>query len=433
MQGKKLSVGLTVVFAMVVATLLMTGTRVAAQTETVLYDFTCCPLGPANQPYGGLISDAAGNLYGTTFQGGAYGHGAVFELSPIAGVGWSETVIYSFNEKPGQIDYGPESGLTLDAAGNLYGTKSTGGASGFGMVFKLIPSGGGTWTLKVLHSFIGTDGDYPEAGVIFDGVGNLYGTTHFGGAYGYGAVFELSPIAGGGWREKVLYSFRHVGHDGVNPDAGLVFDAAGNLYGTTRVGGTNLSKKCQSGCGTVFELSPVAGKGWRETVLHSFAENGTDGAFAYGGLIIDGAGNLYGATNAGGTGLCKTSVVVGCGTVFELSPVAGGGWTEAILYNFLKNGTDGVYPQTGTLLLAGGNLYGVTDKGGTNSVGTVYKLSPAVGGGWTETILHAFQNNGSDGLYPNGSLIMDSLGNLYGTTSSGGTSVQGGTVFEITP
>jgi hypothetical protein len=199
------------------------------------------------------------------------------------------------------------------------------------------------------------------------------------------------------------------------------------------LGGTNFSKTCQSGCGTVFELSPVTGMGWTETVLHSFDENGTDGAFAYGGLIIDGAGNLYGATNAGGTGLCKTSVVVGCGTVFELSPAAGGGWTETILYNFLKNGTDGVNPGTGTLLLAGGNLYGTTGSGGTDSVGIVYKLSPVVGGEWTETILHSFQNNGTDGLHPNGNLIMDSSGNLYGTTNSGGTSVQGGTVFEITP
>jgi uncharacterized repeat protein (TIGR03803 family) len=433
MQGKKLFVPMIPVLAMFAVTALMTGTPAAAQTETVLYNFTCCPLGPANQPYAGLISDRAGNLFGTTFQGGAYGHGAVFELSPMAGGGWSEAVIYSFNEQPGRINYGPESGLILDAAGNLYGTKSTGGTSGFGIVFELSRGAGGKWTLKVLHSFTGKDGDYPEAGVIFDSAGNLYGTTHFGGAYGYGAVFELSPIAGGGWTEMVLHSFPHNKLDGISPDGGLVFDAAGNLYGTTRLGGTNFSKKCQSGCGTVFELSPVTGKGWTETVLHSFDENGTDGAFAYGGLIIDGAGNLYGATNAGGTGLCKTSVVVGCGTVFELSPVAGGGWTEAILYNFVKNGTDGVYPQTGTLLLVGGNLYGTTGKGGNNSVGTVYKLSPAVSGGWTETILHAFQNNGSDGLYPNGSLIIDSLGNLYGTTSSGGTSVQGGTVFEITP
>jgi uncharacterized repeat protein (TIGR03803 family) len=431
MRNEKLSIGLTAALAIAVS-LLMAGTRAAAQTETVLYSFTCCPLGAANQPYGGLISDSAGNLYGTTFQGGAYGHGTVFDLSPIAGGGWNEAVIYSFNEKPGQVEYGPESGLIFDAAGNLYGTRSTGGTSGFGMVFELSPSGGGTWALKALHNFTGKDGDYPEASVIFDAAGNLYGTTHFGGAYGYGAVYELSPIAGGGWAEKVLHSFHHNGHDGMSPDASLVFDAAGNLYGTTRLGGTNFGKQCQIGCGTVFELSPVAGGGWTETVLHSFADNGTDGALAYGGLIIDGAGNLYGATNAGGTGSCKAGAVIGCGTVFEFSPVAGGGWTETILYSFSKNGTDGMYPQTGTLLLAGGNLYGTTGKGGSNSVGTAYKLTLA-GGGWTETILYTFENNGTDGLYPNGSLIMDGSGNLFGTTSSGGTSGQGGTAFEITP
>ena len=418
-----MSMGLTVVLSLVVVTGLMTGTRVAAQTETVLYNFTCCPRpGPSYQPRAGLVSDAAGNLYGTTVQGGAYGFGAVFELSPIAGGGWSEKVIYSFNEKPGQDDFGPESGLTLDAAGNLYGTKGTGGAFDLGMVFKLVPSGGGTWTLKVLHSFTGNDGGGPEAGVIFDGGGNLYGTTVGGGAYGRGAVFVLSPNPGGGWREKVLHSFRQVRPEGITPFAGLVFDAAGNLYGTTIGGGS--SKTCQGGCGTVFKLSPVTGKGWRETVLHSFDDNGTDGALPYGGLIIDGAGNLYGTTFRGGNGRY--------GTVFEFSPVAGGGWTETILHNFSNNGTDGAEPEFGTLLLAGGNLYGSTPAGGPDGRGTVYKLSPAGGGGWTETILHTFE--GDDGISPNGSLIMDSSGNLYGTTFSGGTAFGGGgTVFEIMP
>jgi uncharacterized repeat protein (TIGR03803 family) len=176
----------------------------------------------------------------------------------------------------------------------------------------------------------------------------------------------------------------------------------------------------------VFELSPVTGKGWRETVLHSFDDNGTDGAWAFGGLIIDDVGNLYGTTNRGGNGRY--------GTVFELSPVAGGGWTETILHNFSNNGTDGLNPGMGTLLLAGGNLYGTTGSGGTDLSGTVYKLSPAGGGDWTGTIVYAFQNNRADGVHPNGSLIMDSSGNLYGTTFSGGTSFdEGGTVFEIMP
>jgi uncharacterized repeat protein (TIGR03803 family) len=432
MRSRRLSLGSIAVMAIFAVNLLTTGTRAAAQTETVLYNFSCCP-GTANQPFAGLVSDTAGNLYGTTFQGGASGHGAIFELSPVAGGGWTEAVIYSFGEKQGQVEYGPQSGLTLDAAGNLYGTRSTGGASNFGMVFELSPSGGGTWTLKALHSFTGKDGDYPESNVIFDGAGDLYGTTHFGGAYGYGAVFELSPTQGGGWAEKVLHSFHRNGHDGMSPDGGLVFDSAGNLYGTTRLGGTNFGKACGLGCGTVFELSPVTGGGWTETVIHSFADNGTDGAIAYGGLIIDGAGNLYGATNAGGTGTCKANTLTGCGTVFEFSPATGGGWTETILYNFINDGTDGIYPQGGTLLLAGGNLYGTTGLGGASKGGIAYKLTPASGGGWTETILHAFETNGTDGYGPNGSLIMDASGNLYGTTGTGGSSGQGGTAFEITP
>jgi uncharacterized repeat protein (TIGR03803 family) len=428
-RRKKLFAGLTAVLAVGIGGLFLAGTRASAQTETVLADFSCCPLGTPNQPFAGLLADSAGNLYGTTFEGGSTGHGAIFELSPAVGGGWTETVLYNFGEKPGEVEYGPQSGLTLDAAGNLYGTRSTGGANGFGMVFELSPAGGGSWTLKSLHNFTGTDGDYPESNVVFDSAGNLYGTTFFGG--GYGNVYELSPTAGGNWVERVLHTFRVNGHDAHNPDAGVVLDSAGNLYGTTREGGTNFGKACQTGCGAVYEISPVAGGGWKETVLHSFADNGTDGTWLYGGLIIDSAGNLYGATNTGGNGTCRADTRTGCGTVFELSPVTGGGWNESILYNFQNNGSDGVYPQTGTLLLSGGNLYGTTGLGGSFSGGIAYKLTPS-SGGWTETILHSFDDNGTDGYGPNGSLIIDSSGNLYGTTGSGGTGT-GGTAFEITP
>jgi uncharacterized repeat protein (TIGR03803 family) len=200
-------------------------------------------------------------------------------------------------------------------------------------------------TETVLHSFHPEipDGVYLYAGLIFDHAGNLYGTTQQGGTYGFGTVFELTSRAGGGWTENVLYSFGANGTDGVEPYAGLIFDDAGNLYGTTFVGGTYNG-------GTVFELTPQAGGGWTEKVLHSFG-NGTDGFQPYAGLIFDGTGNLYGTTYGG------------AGAVFELTPQAGGGWTEKVLHRFNSNGTDGYLPLGGLILDAAGNLYGTTQHG----------------------------------------------------------------------
>ncbi len=193
----------------------------------------------------------------------------MFELTPTGGGGWTERVLYSFGNTPdGAI---PVVGLIFDATGNLYGATTEGGTHGDGTVFELTPTGGGGWTERVLYSFGNTpDGAYANAVLIFDGAGNLYGTTELGGANGpYGTVFELTPTAGGGWTEKVLHSFAN-GTDGARPLASVIFDAAGNLYGTTTEGGTNRD-------GTVFELTPTAGGGWTETLLHSFNNNGTDG------------------------------------------------------------------------------------------------------------------------------------------------------------
>jgi uncharacterized repeat protein (TIGR03803 family) len=183
-------------------------------------------------------------------------------------------------------------------------------------------------------------------------------------------VFELTPAAGGGWTEKVLHNFNENGTDGALPRAPLIFDAAGNLYGTTEYGGTYYD----SDLGTVFELTPTAGGGWTETVLHNF--NGTDGEFPYSSLIFDGAGNLYGTTSAGGT---YSSCLSGyyCGTVFELTPAAGGGWTETVLHSF-GNGTDGYSPSAGLIFDAAGNLYGTTPHGGTYEGGTVFEVTPVV-------------------------------------------------------
>src|ERR1019366_2578878 len=276
-----------------------------------------------------------------------------------------EKVLHNFNND-GTDGYYPEVGLIVDAAGNLYGTTTAGGAYNSGTGFELTPAAGGGWTETVLHNFgNGTDGATPYAGLIFDAAGNLYGTTQYGGTYGVGTVFELTPAGGGSWTEKVLYSFNHNGADGGVPAAGLIFDAAGNLYGTTVNGGTG--SNCVLGCGTVFELTPAAGGGWTEQVLHSFNNNGADGSTPFAGLIFDAAGNLYGTTFAGGT--------YGYGTVFELTPAAGGGWTETVLHNF-GNGTDGTAPYAGLIFDAAGNLYGTTFVGGTYGYGTVFEVTP---------------------------------------------------------
>ncbi len=284
---------------------------------------------------------------------------------------------------------------------------------------------------KVLFNFNRTDGAYTFAGLIFDAAGNLYGTTVGGGTYAYcsdgygcGTVFELTPTAGGGWTEQVLYNFGN-GTDGVNPYDGLIFDAAGKLYGTTPNGGTY-------GYGTVFELTPTESGGWTETVLHSFCSQTdcTDGEAPQAGLIFDTLGNLYGSTTAGGT--YTSNCNYGCGTVFELTPTGGGAWTEQVLHSF-GNGTDGYYPFAGLIFDAAGNLYGTTWAGGTYGWGTVFELTPT-GGGWTETVLHSFNDNGTDGILPEAGLIFDAIGNLYGTTPSGGAEGEyGGTVFELTP
>ena len=220
----------------------------------------------------------------------------------------------------------------------------------------------------MLYSFInnGTDGIVPDGGVIFDGAGNLYGTTFSGGTHSEGTVYELTPAGGGGWTEKVLHSFDQNGTDGAFPAAALIFDTAGNLYGTTAGGGT-YSK------GTVFELTPVGGGTWTEKVLYSFG-NGTDGFSPYSGLVFDAAGNLYGTAYYGGT--------YSRGTVFELSPGAGGTWTEKVLHSF-GNGTDASQPFSGLTFDTAGNLYGTTEVGGAHTAGTVYELTPAGGGTWT--------------------------------------------------
>jgi uncharacterized repeat protein (TIGR03803 family) len=251
-------------------------------------------------PEAGVIFDAQGNLYGTTAAGALLGWGTVFELTPKEDGHWSERVLYWF--RGGYDGRQPHSGLIFDGAGNLYGTTSGGGAFREGTVFKLTPNQGGAWTESVLHSFDGEDGDDPEAGLIFDAAGNLYGTTAYGGAYFWGTAFTLAPTAKDGWKESVLYAFNF--NDGRNPVASLILDAAGNLYGTTADGGRN-------GFGTVFKLTPTSRGRWSKLVLHSFRNH--PGALPFGSLIFDAKGNLYGTTE--GDPYYHTF-----GSVFEITP-----------------------------------------------------------------------------------------------------------------
>jgi len=324
-------------------------------------------------------------------------------------------VIYVFGTNQNDGSY-PGNWLTADAAGNLYGVTVSGGATGYGTVYEVSPQSGGGWTEQVLYSFQnnGQDGYYSNAKLIFDKSGNIYGSTTEGGAYGGGTVFEMSPQSGGGWNEQVLYSFGANAGDGSYTTGALTFDTAGNLYGTCYYGGNY-------GGGTIYELSPQSGGGWTETVIHAFS--GADGVQPDAAVTIDPAGNLYTPTNSGGAN--------GSGTVFELSPQSGGGWTGQVIYEALpKGGTLGIFNALN--LDAAGNLYGASYYGGGGE-GTVSELSPQAGGGlWHEHTLHRFKNNGRDGINPNGDNAIDSAGNIYGTTEIGG--LHGfGTVFELSP
>lgn len=366
---------------------------VQAQSFSLLYSFTAAD-GDDTKP--GLVRDKAGNLYGTTPIGGSSRSGEVFKLDTAG----TETVLHSFTEPDGA---GPASVLLSDKAGNLYGTTIAGGTSNLGTVFKVDT----TNTETVLHSFTGPDGVFPVAGLVRDKAGNLYGTTFYGGASGEGTVFKLDPTG----TETVLYSFTG-GADGANPHGSLILDKAGNLYGTTSLGG--LLSCFGAGCGVVFKLDTTG----TETVLHSFT--GPDGANPDAGLVRDKEGNLYGTTSGGGPS--KE------GTVFKLDTTP----TETVLYSFTGL-ADGAGPLAGLVRDKAGNLYGTTNQGGNLSCkapsgcGVVFKVDPA----GVETVLHSF-TGGADGSVLYGDLVQDKAGNLYGTTSNGGASGVG-TVFKLTP
>jgi uncharacterized repeat protein (TIGR03803 family) len=306
----------------------------------------------------------------------------------------------------------------------LFGTTDQGGAYGYGTVFELMPVAGGGWTEKILHNFMKkpADGNYPNTGVIFDNAGNLYGTTSYGGTHDAGIAFELVLEPDGSWSEKILHNFEYGRADGSHPQ-NLIFDNAGNLYGTTAGAGGGVN--CDGyGCGVAFELMPGGGGIWTEKILHNFNNDGKDGLNPPGSaLTFDKRGNLYGNTGNGGTGEG--------GTVYELSPQANGSWTEQILHAFIPGRLDGYGPFGNLIFDENENLYGVTYWGGANGAtgegdGIVFELSPAANGAWNETILYNFDHNAPN---PFSGLTFDESGNLYGTTN--GANYGPRTVFEL--
>jgi uncharacterized repeat protein (TIGR03803 family) len=375
-----------------------------AQVFTTLHTFTGG--GDGATPYAGLSMDRAGRLYGTASSGGRQGGscgggcGTVFKMEH-KGSSWLLAPLYEFSGPDGAT---PQARVIIGPDGNLYGTTTYGGSAGKGVVFRLQPPPAACktalcpWMETVLYSFAGgSDGANPEFGdLTFDRQGNIYGTTPNGGSGsgcqgGCGVVYELSPSSGG-WTEKILYIFQG-GQDGIAPYAGVIFDNAGNLYGTAAFGGAHQS-------GAVYELTSF-GLAWTESIIYSFTDQ-SDGNEPYGGLIFDGSGNLYGTTLAGTT------------TVYELSP-SSGGWTLKVLHAF-----DAYEGSVATLTFdSAGNLYGTLALADQE----VFRLTPS-SGNWTLTGF-----SGAVGQFPLGNVVLDASGNLYTTAAEFGQ----GYVFEVTP
>jgi uncharacterized repeat protein (TIGR03803 family) len=448
MTHKKRFLDLTHPSLLLIAVLSLIVPASAEWKEKVLYSFQ----GGANDgavPAGGVVFDKQGNLYGATTGGGPAG--TVFQLRPPARQGdpWTETLIYQFQGEGSKDGSAPNGGLIIDAAGNLYGVTAYGGAGdclllgakvGCGTVYEISPpkQKGGAWTRTILYSFPNAKQGYlPNGNLVFDGTGNLYGATTFGGTKGTscdsfyggqcGTVFELSPpkARGGKWTEEVLHKFAS-GTDGANPDGGLVLDGAGNVYGTTYAGGTQ-------GWGTVFKLNPPKQKGgsWTEKQLHVFNVV-SGGANPSAGVVFGENGMLYGTTYAGGTR--------GNGVVFDLAPPKGGRgpWRESVLHRF-SGGNDGDGPRAGLTFDAVGRAYGTTAIATDRGVdGNVFRLRPprVKSGSWAFSVLYTLRGS-PDAASPTGRLIFDKAGTVYSTTQNGGTgqACQGGcgTVFEVSP
>ncbi len=400
----------TAVWLIATACVILLGALAQAQTYRVLHQFTGGSDGA--DPVSTLAIDRAGNLYGTATLGGTANSGTVFKLTHY-GAAWIFNPIYQFH---GTSDGGdPAGAITIGNDGELYGTAAEGGSFdggdcayvGCGVVYRLRPPATSPpspftpWSETVLHTFVDSihDGFQPASNVIFDAAGNLYGTTVFGGTGGQGTVYRLAP-SNGNWNESILFNFGDPAY-GQQPAAGVWMDAAGNLYGTTPEGGEQN--------GLVYELNAL--NGWQQSILHAF--DGDNGSLIYAGLVADSQGNLYGAAYGGH------------GVIFELSP-SPQGWTFQVIYRLGDANIGG--PFSSLTIDAQGNLYGAADGFGANGVGMVFKLTNS-DGVWTLTDLHDF-DFGSE-YFPRGGVTMDAAGNLYGTTTSG---VHGrGVVWEITP
>jgi uncharacterized repeat protein (TIGR03803 family) len=408
------------VFAIFIGSLLASAVvaqTAQAQTFKVLHTFHGKDgIGPDAQ----LVRDSAAELYGTTAGGGAkncgnVGCGTVFKIDKKGKILW----LHSFNGPDGDFPFGL---LRSAAGGNLYGTTVYGGkashycpSSGCGVVFSLNKNGKET----VLHKFNGVDGAAPVGPLTEDSADSLYGATS--DYNDGGTVFKLDKAG----RETVLYRFT-CGSDGCHPAAGVILDAAGNIYGTTFIGG-DISCNPGQGCGVVFRVDTAG----NEAVLHTF--EASDGANPTAPLLLDSAGNLYGTTQNGGNLSCDGGL--GCGVVFQLSPNSDGTWTETVLFTFCSqsNCADGMFPSIGDLVRdSSGSLYGTTIRGGGtgcggDGCGVVFKLDTS----GNETVLYNF-TGGADGYDPLGGITRDARGNLYGTGDAGGAHGDG-TVFMISP
>ncbi len=421
-------------------------TSAIAQSETILYRFGSVTNDGAF-PAGTLIADKQGNLYGATIVGGAFNQGTAFELTLVAGV-WTETILYTFT---GNADGGdPSGGLVFDKSGNLYGTTYYGGANSGnygtgGVVFELSPptTKGQPWTETVLYDFsdsFNAVGWTPVDGVSFDAAGNLYGVNSDGGNgdasqcgdQGCGTVFQLQPpaVSGGSWTLNDIHDFlMGPAEDGFAPDS-VIVGQGGVLYGTTLAGIKPFQGTYLYVSGVVFRLNPptTSGGPWTEQILYAFLPS-DPATGAMPNAVMQVKGHLFGTTQQGGFS--------NQGVVFELAPpIVLHGLTETVLYNF-TGGSDGARPTSGLITDSTGNLYGTASNGGINTCqpkgcGTVFKLSPS-GGSWTETTLHNF-SGGTDGWGPEGNLLMR-RGVLFGTTGLGGVLVSegAGTVFQVTP
>jgi uncharacterized repeat protein (TIGR03803 family) len=394
--------------------------RPNARPEVVLYSFGPPPDGANSSS--ALIEDASGNLYGTTsFGGNSTGRGIVFRLTPSQ-QGYTEAILHSFSANS---DGGnPNAGVIADSSGILYGTAYLGGPNSNGSVYDLTSSGS-TYTETTLYAFQGgTDGMNPQGALIRNGAGDLFGTTIYGGGKGLGNVFELKR-SGTTYTKRTLYSFKG-GTDGALPRVKLLAGPSKTLFGTTLNGGTTgCAVSGYSGCGIVFELAPSGGRRYKETVIYRF-QGGKDGANPYADLIADSSGVLYGTTgNGGGTG-CGGP---GCGVAYKLVPNASG-YTESVIWRF-RGGNDGQAPSAGLLAGANGALYGTTLFGGTTGNGTVFVLTPS-GARYRHTVLHSFAGAPNDGANPTADLIFGAKGALFSTTYGGGT-YGNGTVFKLIP